>query len=139
MGDRDRDGDEQNYSSIQNPLYLRTLSLHFPKSSKKELLLWLLRRRRRFRVVGESMLPILRAGDEVLLDEHAYDSAAPQAGDIVVAYHPEQPDLKIIKRVGEVLENGLFLVSDNSRAGSDSRQFGVVKMENVVGRVNGRF
>ncbi len=143
MRDRDRDRDEDERSKTTppsiSPLYLCTLSLHSPKSSRKELLLWLLRRRRRFRVVGESMLPILRAGDEVLLDEHAYDSAAPQAGEIVVAYHPEQPDLKIIKRVGVVLANGLFLISDNSSAGNDSRQFGVVKMEKIVGRVNGRF
>ena len=109
------------------------------KSSKKELLLWALRRRRRFRVVGASMLPTLRAGDEVLLDTHAYEYAAPLVGDIVVAFHPEQPDLKIIKRVGAVLANGLFLSSDNARAGSDSRQFGVVGMDKVVGRVNGRF
>lgn len=85
------------------------------------------------------MLPTLRAGDEVLLDTHAYDHAAPLAGDIVVAFHPEQPDLKIIKRVGAVLANGLFLSSDNASAGSDSRQFGVVGMDKVVGRVNGRF
>lgn len=109
------------------------------KSSTKELLLWALRRRRRFRVVGASMLPTLRAGEEVLLDTHAYDHAVPQVGDIVVAYHPEQPDLKIIKRVGEVLEKGLFLNSDNPSAGSDSRQFGVVGLDRVVGRVNGRF
>jgi len=109
------------------------------KSSRKELLLWLLRRRRRFRVVGASMLPTLRAGEEVLLDTHAYDHVAPQVGDIVVAYHPEQPDLKIIKRVGEVLANGLFLNSDNPSAGSDSRQFGVVGLDRIVGRVNGRF
>ena len=85
------------------------------------------------------MLPTLRAGDEVLLDRHAYDYAAPQIGDIVVAYHPEQSDLKIIKRVGEVMGNGVFLNSDNPSAGSDSRQFGVVGMDKVVGRVNGRF
>ena len=110
------------------------------KSSKKELLLWALRRRRRFRVVGASMLPTLRAGEEVLLDIHAYDHAAPQVGDIVVAYHPEQPDLKIIKRVGKVMENGRFhLSSDNASAGSDSRQFGSVEFGAIVGRVNGRF
>ena len=85
------------------------------------------------------MLPTLQAGEEVLLDTHAYDHAAPQVGDIVVAFHPEQPDLKIIKRVGELLENGLFLNSDNPSAGSDSRQFGVVDMDKIVGRVNGRF
>ncbi len=85
------------------------------------------------------MLPTLRAGEEVLLDRHAYDHAAPQVGDIVVAYHPEQLDLKIIKRVGEVMMDGVFLSSDNPRAGSDSRQFGVVGMDKVVGRVNGRF
>ena len=85
------------------------------------------------------MLPTLRAGEEVLLDRHAYDHTVPQVGDIVVAYHPESPSLKIIKRVGEVRADGLFLSSDNPSAGSDSRQFGVVELDKVVGRVNGRF
>ena len=85
------------------------------------------------------MLPTWRAGEEVLLDTHAYDHAAPQVGDIVVAFHPEQTDLKIIKRVGEVVVDGVFLSSDNPNAGSDSRQFGIVGMNKVVGRVNGRF
>ncbi len=75
----------------------------------------------------------------MLLEPHAYDHAVPQVGDIVVVYHPEQLDLKIIKRVGELLGNGLFLTSDNASAGSDSRQFGAVGLDMVIGRVNGRF
>src|SRR5262249_42619974 len=36
-------------------------------------------------VVGDSMLPTLRAGDLLLVDKRAYDQAEPTRGDIVVA------------------------------------------------------
>ena len=37
-------------------------------SNFKEIVLWLLRLRRRFRVTGASMFPLLSEGDEVLID-----------------------------------------------------------------------
>jgi hypothetical protein len=70
-----------------------------PSASGWQVWLWLLRRRRRFRVTGDSMLPLLQPGQEVLVDLAAYRQQPPQAGDIVVAYHPQQPQLPIVKRV----------------------------------------
>ncbi|HEY9738578.1 MAG TPA: S24/S26 family peptidase, partial [Trichocoleus sp.] len=66
---------------------------HLRHSRLTDLLLWLLRQRLRLRVVGRSMLPLLRPGEEVLVDLWAYRGKAktgspqhPQPGDIVVAY-----------------------------------------------------
>ena len=39
-----------------------------PEHNNREFWLWLLRRRRRMRVVEESMMPTLLAGDEILFD-----------------------------------------------------------------------
>jgi len=105
-------------------------------SNFKELLLWLIRLRRRYRVTGASMFPLLAAGDEVLVDRRAYRQQRPQVGDIVVAQHPAQADLQIIKRVAEVMIDGRFhLRGDNSNESSDS----LVPRNLILGRVTSKF
>ena len=105
-------------------------------SNFKELLLWLIRLRRRFRVTGASMFPLLTAGDEVLVDPRAYRQQPPQIGDIVVAQHPTQADLQIIKRVAQVMGDGRFhLQGDNANESSDS----LVPPNLILGRVTSKF
>ncbi len=105
-----------------------------------DLLLWLLRLRRRFRVAGASMMPLLEPGDEVLVDPRAYRDSPPQVGEIVLAQHPFQPELKMVKRVASILEDGgCYLAGDNSLESSDSRSFGPVPPDRILGRVTGRF
>lgn len=107
-----------------------------PPASSRDLLLWLFRRYRRFRVTGNSMLPLLAPGQEVLIDAAAYRRRSPQPDDIVVAYHPQQPHLRIIKRIEFVASEGRFyLKGENSSESSDSRQFGLVSQTQIVGQV----
>jgi nickel-type superoxide dismutase maturation protease len=92
---------------------------------------WLLRRRRRFRVQGLSMLPTLQPGEFVLINHHAVAAS----GDLVVADHPHKP-IRILKRVAGFDEAGnLLLASDNRSEGSDSRHFGPVLSQAVHGVV----
>ena len=110
-----------------------------PPPSWREWILWLLRRRVLRRVTGESMQPTLLPGDLVLVDTQAYVASMPQPGDIVLAHHPYQKDLSIIKRVAEITpESRLILHSDNPRVGSDSRQFGTISPQRLIGRVTCR-
>ncbi|WP_229425795.1 nickel-type superoxide dismutase maturation protease [Lusitaniella coriacea] len=110
------------------------------QSNIRELLLWLLRRRRRFRVIGNSMLPLLNPGDEILVNLNAYRQKSPSPGDIVVAQHPLQSNVRLIKRVAVVLENGnYFLKGDNPEESTDSRTFGSIAPEQIFGRVTSRF
>lgn len=114
------------------------MTIQLPIANWKELLLWLLRIRKRFAVENQSMEPTLRAGDLVLVDPRAYRSALPQDGDIVVVRHPHDPHLWIIKRVQFLDEAGrCYLVSDNAThpESRDSRSFGFVAVENILGRV----
>ncbi|NJN83665.1 MAG: nickel-type superoxide dismutase maturation protease [Caldilineaceae bacterium] len=91
------------------------------------------------RVTGASMLPTLRAGDEVFVDPRAYRHRLPQPGEIVVAWHPYQSDLKLIKRVATITADGdCFLASDNPAEGSDSRAFGAVPSQRLIGKVTSR-
>jgi len=109
-------------------------------SNLLELLLWLLRLRRRFRVTGASMSPLLQPGDEVLADPRAYRRRPPRPGDIVVARHPFRTDLRLVKRVTAVLENGhCLLEGDNPQESTDSRAFGSLPPERLLGRVTSRF
>ncbi|MCY4411739.1 MAG: nickel-type superoxide dismutase maturation protease [Caldilineaceae bacterium] len=114
-----------------------------PRSGWREMALWLVRRRRLLRVTGDSMAPTLAAGAVVMLDPDAYNGRNPREDEIVVARHPRQADLRIVKRVAAVFESraeGLLLVlaSDNPGAGADSRVFGPVAINLVLGRVISR-
>ncbi len=98
------------------------------------------RRYPRFAVSGESMLPTLQANDWVLVDEHAYASRLPKPGHIVVAPDPRQPERLLIKRVAAVDLHGYVQIEgDNAAASTDSRDFGRVPANSVIGRVRWRY
>ena len=92
------------------------------------------------------MLPTLRPGDRLRVDRNAYRTAPPQAGDLVVAIDPQEPSRWLVKRVAEVLPAGpgertprVVLRSDNPARGRDSRVFGPVGLDRLVGRVYRRY
>lgn len=109
------------------------------KPNLSEFGLWLLRRRFRFRVVGQSMVPTLYPGDEVLVNRRAYFSCSPAVGDLVVAVHPDRPALKMIKRVDAIASNTCILLGDNPDASTDSRTFGAVPCSHLLGKVTRLF
>jgi nickel-type superoxide dismutase maturation protease len=111
-----------------------------PKTTYKELLLLLLSRRKRWKVVGESMLPLLQPGDEILLDPDAYRKYLPQIGDIVVIMHPLQSNLTIVKRITAINNHdGYFVTGDNATASTDSRHWGTIKFSDILGKVTSQF
>ena len=109
------------------------------QAGPRDWLLWLLRRRWRFRVSGESMSPLLRAGDEVLVNPRAYRHDPPHPGDIVVAHHPYQSSIRLIKRVTKLLNGDrCVLEGDNPFHSTDTRSFGPVRLDQIIGRVTSR-
>ncbi|MGJ3247865.1 MAG: nickel-type superoxide dismutase maturation protease [Elainellaceae cyanobacterium] len=106
----------------------------------RDVLLWLLRRRRRFRVTGNSMAPLLQPDEEVLVDLNAYHRTSPRLGDIVVAEHPHRPGFRLIKRIVSIDDCGrYFLEGDNRSESTDSRAFGAVSTAHIIGQVTSRF
>ena len=102
-------------------------------------------RAKRFVVWGESMLPTILPGERVLVDTLAYRfDRRPEAGDVVLARHPERLSLTMLKRVGGVPgddvagrilgEDEYWLVGDAPELSTDSRQLGPVRSGDVVGR-----
>lgn len=109
-------------------------------SSYREFFLWLLGKRKRFLVQGNSMLPLLQPGEEILLDRQAYQNSLPQVGDIIVAIHPHRPDLQMVKRIAAITAEGeYFLTGDNLAESTDSYSFGTVKIDRIQGKVTSRF
>lgn len=104
----------------------------------KEIGSWTLGKRWRFRVTGNSMLPTLHSGEDVLV--HPLSRTAKLfPGDIIICRHPQRPSIRLVKRVTEAFYDGsCYVLSDNKCEGSDSRSFGVVARELVVGRVTSR-
>ena len=108
-----------------------------PAPGLLELLKWAVGRRVRYRVDGDSMLPNLSPGDFVLVNPKAFQNELPVSGDVIVAQHPYRSKV-LIKRVSEVVEDGVVLVGDNLDESTDSRSFGRLTFSAIVGRVTSR-
>lgn len=74
------------------------------------------------------MVPTLVPGTVVV----AVHARRIRPGDIVVVWHD---GLDKVKRVKEVQHNKLFVVGDNLGQSTDSRDFGWIRTEHVMGRV----
>ncbi|MEM7246429.1 MAG: signal peptidase I [Acidobacteriota bacterium] len=96
-----------------------------------------------YRVEGDSMLPALERGDRLLVEKLSRRLGAPEPGTIVILRSPEGAVL--VKRVaaapdGQTVPEGeLWVLGDNAAASRDSRHFGPVPGEQVVGRAAWRY
>ena len=91
---------------------------------------------RRFRVEDESMRPTLEPGDYVLVNAWAYRFRRPGRGDLVVVRDPEAPERFLVKRVSEATDAArVQVVGDNRTMSRDSRAFGPVAIDRIVGKV----
>lgn len=86
-----------------------------------------------YTISGSSMNPLLRDGDQVKV----MPSKNYEVGDIVVATHPIQTDLTIIKEITEVSEDGRFRLRGlNTKESTD--KLGLVEKAKIVGKVMGK-
>lgn len=81
------------------------------------------------RVTGDSMFPTLRGGQLVV----ACGLLANRVGDVVVIRHDSLDKVKRIERLRG--DGRVFVVGDNSAHSTDSRMFGWLASEQIVGRV----
>lgn len=91
---------------------------------------------RRFRVEDQSMRPTLKPGDYVLVNRWAFRFHPPSPGDLVVVQDPQEPARFLVKRVSERTPTGAIrLAGDNEGTSRDSRAFGPVAMDRIIGKV----
>lgn len=86
----------------------------------------------RFTVHGNSMLPYLRAGQDVISFNWAYLGKKPKVGDIVVI---KQNGKEMVKRVQSLNGCFIFVAGDNDKESTDSRHFGTINLDQIVGKV----
>ena len=100
-----------------------------------DLLLFFLGRRRLFEVQGPSMLPGLEPGQRLLVKPHRQGQPLPQIGSVVVCRHPTNPGLIMTKRLFGSTNQQLDLRGDNPLESTDSRHFGPVAVDCLIGEV----
>jgi nickel-type superoxide dismutase maturation protease len=83
------------------------------------------------RVIGDSMLPTLQCGDFLLIKR----IGPIEVGDLVAVQVDPASDQLLIKRVVDI-EAGLYWLSgDNVKASKDSRSFGWISEQQIMGTV----
>ena len=106
--------------------------------------------RRLMRIQGESMAPQLRSGELVLVEEEAYRDRPPHRGDVVAAQPAALEGRALVKRLvglphdrievdGRTWQLGggqFFLLGDQRADSMDSRTFGPVSRDELVGLVS---
>ncbi|GAC1317900.1 MAG: hypothetical protein NVSMB2_12160 [Chloroflexota bacterium] len=97
---------------------------------------WLTPPVRRFTVSDTSMRPTLEPNDRVLVTSWG----AIRLGDVIVFERPDAQSSFAIKRVADRESDGrLRVLGDNVNVSSDSRHFGPIAPERVIGRVVYRY
>lgn len=88
----------------------------------------------KYQVSGQSMLPALKHRQTVLVNTLAYLLNSPRTGDVVAVKDPRDGKT-LIKRIAEVKDNKYFVLGDNKEQSTDSRSFGWIARNDIIGKV----
>lgn len=86
----------------------------------------------RFTVHGNSMFPTLHPDQDILSFNWAYLGRKPKVGDIVVI---KVDGREMVKRVQLIHGRMIVVTGDNKEESTDSRHFGAVNINQVIGKV----
>lgn len=85
----------------------------------------------KFEIQEESMLPLLKPGNMVLVNKWS----TKKINDLVVLKNPEEKEMLLVKRIKKIEKGKYFVIGDNLKKSRDSRHFGLVKNGKIVGKV----
>lgn len=89
----------------------------------------------KIRVIGHSMEPTIKQNKIVIVSSIPYFFRKPKVGDIVVVKRQKY----IIKRIAAINPSAdgeqVFVIGDNKKESNDSRHFGWIGKDNILGKV----
>ena len=83
------------------------------------------------------MLPTLKEGDMVFFKKYIKNKSLLKVGQIVIIYHPLK-NIRLIKRVKNIIKNSIEVLGDNIEYSDDSYKFGLIDNEKVIGIVTSK-
>ena len=83
------------------------------------------------------MLPTLKEGDMVFFKKYIKNKSLLKVGQIVIIYHPLK-NIRLIKRVKNIIKNNIEVLGDNIEYSDDSNKFGLINNEKVIGIVTSK-
>ena len=83
------------------------------------------------------MLPTLKEGDMVFFKKYIKNKSLLKVGQIVIIYHPLK-NIRLIKRVKNIIKNSIEVLGDNIEDSDDSNKFGLINNEKVIGIVTSK-
>jgi len=86
----------------------------------------------KYKISGHSMEPILKDNDTILVSGLMYLFKKPKINDIVAFVYK---DKVLVKRIVRKTNGKYFLAGDNSKDSLDSREFGFVFKNRILGKV----
>ena len=91
--------------------------------------------RQHLRVVGDSMEETISEGDLITYKRINPKNLDLKIGDIVVASHPKIKSKLLIKRIHRIYQDKFDLRGDNILSSTDSRGWGLIELNLIVGKV----
>ena len=83
------------------------------------------------------MYPTLKDSDIVFFKKYIKRKTPFKVGQIVIFYHPIE-NISLIKRIKSVSKNSIEVFGDNTKFSDDSRKFGFINYEEVIGIVTSK-
>lgn len=87
-----------------------------------------------FTVSGQSMQPSFKPGEILVVSSLPYLFQEPKPREIIIMKDPRDQKL-LIKRIMKQEKGKFFVAGDNPKASTDSRTFGEVARECILGKV----
>lgn len=112
---------------------LLLVNYRFQKKIIDSIFLFLTGKLRFCRVKGNSMEPTISNGDLVIYKTVKAGILSIKKGSIVVAEHPLKKKKLLIKRVLNTSDFGAEIQGDNESSSDDSRKFGFISYDHILG------
>ncbi len=83
------------------------------------------------------MIPTFNDGDLVFFKKYYIDKSVLKKGDIIIFNHPLK-NIRLIKRVKSLKKYSIEVAGDNQFSSSDSKLFGAIQKEKIIGIVTSK-